>query len=52
MILTFYSSLTDDWHCDQYRWSNQGVRRLPKREPQVKKSYFYIEHHRAPYPTS
>ena len=46
MILTFYvicSSLTDDWRCDQYRWANQGVRRLPKREPQVKKSYFHID---------
>ena len=48
MILTFYSSLTDDWRCDQYRWANQGVRRLPKREPQVKKPYFHIETPKGP----
>ena len=44
----FYSSLTDDWRCDQYRWANQGVRRLPKREPQVKKSYFHIDTPKGP----
>ena len=47
-IIYFYSSLTDDWRCDQYRWANQGVRRLPKREPQVKKSYFHIDTPKGP----
>ena len=36
------------WHCDQYRWANQGVCQLPKREPQVKKSYFHIETPKGP----
>lgn len=30
----------DDWRCDQYRWVNQGVQRLPKSDPEIKKSYF------------
>ena len=34
--------LTGDWRCDQYRWVNQGVHKLPKTDPQVKKSYFRI----------
>ena len=41
----FYVSsvLTEDWRCDQYRWSNQGVRRLPKKDPRIKKSYFQVD---------
>ena len=39
---------TDDWRCDQYRWVNQGVKRLPKREPKVKKSYFNIQTPKGP----
>ena len=34
--------ITDDWRCDQYRWINQGVHNLPKRDPTVQKSYFQI----------
>ena len=33
----------EDWRCDQYRWSNQGVRRLPRKDPHVKKSYFHVD---------
>ena len=33
---------TDDWRCDQYRWINQGVHNLPKKDPIVQKSYFQI----------
>ena len=50
-ILTFYviySSLSDSRHCDQYSWANQGVSRLLKREPQVKKSYFHIDTPKGP----
>ena len=32
----------DDWRCDQHKWVNQGVKLLPKAEPQVRKSYFQI----------
>ena len=32
----------DDWRCDQLRWSNQGVQKLPRRDPTIKKSYFFI----------
>ena len=33
----------DDWRCDQYRWVNNGVTGLPKREPIVKKHYFQLD---------
>ena len=33
---------TDDWSSDQYRWVNQGVRSLPKKNPLVRKSYFQV----------
>ena len=29
--------------CDQYRWSNQGVRWLPKNDPRIRKSYFQVD---------
>ena len=31
---------TEDWRCDQYRWDNQGVARLPRKNPKVRKLYF------------
>ena len=33
------SFLVDDWRCDQYRWINQGVTKLPHKEPKLKKFY-------------
>ena len=27
----------DDWRCDQLRWSNQGVQKLPRRDPTILK---------------
>jgi len=30
----------DDWRCDRYRWVNQGVTKLPRKEPKVRKHYF------------
>ena len=33
----------DDWRCDQYRWCNSGVKKLPKHSPKIKKSYFQID---------
>ena len=33
----------EDWRCDQYRWVNQGVRKVPKRFPTMKKSYYQID---------
>ena len=30
----------DNWHCDQYRWVNQGVTKLPRKCPKLKKLYF------------
>ena len=32
----------DDWRCDQYRWVNEDVKQLPRKEPCIKKSYFHI----------
>ena len=31
---------TEDWRCDQYRLDNQGVARLPRKNPKVRKLYF------------
>ena len=31
------------WCCDKYWWHNQGVRRLPKKAPRIKKSYFQLD---------
>ena len=33
----------DDWKCDQYRWINDGVAKLPKKDPVVKKTYFLCD---------
>ena len=33
----------DDWRCDQYRWFNNGVTGLPKRNPIIKKHYFLTD---------
>ena len=30
----------DDWKCDQHRWVNNKVARLPKKDPVIKKTYF------------
>jgi len=30
----------DDWRCDQYRWVNQGVTKLPRKDPKIRKLYF------------
>ena len=35
-------NISDDWHCDQYRWINQGVTKLPRSEPELKKYYYSI----------
>ena len=39
MLIIF---VTDDWRCDQNRWVNQGVRRLPRKKPHIKKMYFQL----------
>ena len=33
----------DDWKCDQYHWINDGVAKLPKKDPVVKKTYFLCD---------
>ena len=38
----------DDWRCDQYRWINRGVHKLPSNSPEVKKMYFIIDTPRGP----
>ena len=32
-----------DWRADGHRWFNQGTTSLPRRNPLVKKDYFYIQ---------
>ena len=32
-----------DWRADGHRWINQGTTSLPRRNPLVKKNYFYIQ---------
>ena len=34
---------TDDWKCDQYRWVNQGVTKLPHKDPIIRKLYFSLD---------
>ena len=34
---------TDDWKCDQYRWVNQGVTKLPRKDPIIRKLYFSLD---------
>jgi len=36
------STSTNDWCCDQYLWTNQGVWQPPKKDSRLKKSYFQI----------
>lgn len=39
---------TDDWKCDQYRWVNQGVTKLPRKDPKIKKLYFHADTPKGP----
>ena len=40
-VLAYF--IIDDWRCDQYRWINQGVAKLPRRDPCLKKMYFDVD---------
>ena len=31
-----------DWRADSHRWVNQGTVALPRKNPKIKKKYFYI----------
>lgn len=33
----------NNWRCDQYRWFNGGVTKLPRHKPVLKKHYFYVD---------
>ena len=42
LVLTVYCTFIlclDDWRSDQYRWVNQGVHLLPKKNPVIRKTY-------------
>ncbi len=41
ILYNFFSS--DDWRCDQYRWRNQGVTKLPRGDPVIRKMYFVAD---------
>ena len=41
--ILYCNSATDDWRCDQYRWVHNGVTRLPRAKPLVRKFYFSID---------
>ena len=43
VFILIFSVPKDNWRCDQYRWVNQGVRRLPKKDPLIKKTYFQAD---------
>ena len=32
-----------DWKCDQYRWSCNGKKKLPKKSPIIEKIYYQVE---------
>ena len=38
----FFQQVVTLWWCDQLRWSNQGVQMLPRKDPTIKKSYFFV----------
>ena len=35
----------EDWRCDQHRWVNQGVTKLPRKAPKLRKMYFVADTH-------
>ena len=37
-IIVVLTICIDDWQCDQLRWSNQCVQKLPKKDRTIKKS--------------
>lgn len=39
-LFTFF---IEDLRCDQHRWINQDVQKVPKRLPTMKKSYYRID---------
>lgn len=47
MLQSYFIMLTfcyvDDWKCDQYRWVNQGVTKLPRAKPVLRKMYFSLD---------
>ena len=46
LVLTVYCTFIlclDDWRSDQYRWVNQGVHLLPKKNPVIRKTYYQIQ---------
>ena len=42
LLLNIYFHV-DDWRCDQYRWQNQGVTKLPGGDPVIRKMYFVAD---------
>ena len=44
MIFQYYNREgPQDWWADGHRWINQGTTSLPRRNPLIKKNYFYIQ---------
>ena len=41
-VIKYYIHV-DDWRCDQYRWQNQGVTKLPRGVPVIRKMYFVAD---------
>ena len=39
-VLILYNFIADDWKADQYRWFQNGSKKLPTSNPLVKKVYF------------
>ena len=39
----YYFYCLDDWKSDQYRWANNGIIKLPRSRPIVRKSYYSID---------
>ena len=35
--------MSDDWRCDQYRWVNNAVIKLPRKNPTIKKTYYHAD---------
>ena len=33
----------DDWRCDGYRWYQNGIKNIPRKNPVIKKTYFILK---------
>ena len=47
-LFCFFPCFIDDWKCDQYRWINNKVAKLPSKNPFLRKTYFVSDSPKGP----